>query len=260
VSYDAVVVPSYARPVGCSADTVTTLLRAGVPAGRIQVWVGGGDDPAMLSAYRQHLPDPAVTLLPAPVGLANARNAISAAWPANARLVNCDDDIRAIQRLSPDASRLVDVPNLSVFFAAAFDWSDRQGVGLWGLSPVRNPFFMKGDWVAGLYFAIGQCFGVVNDPKLQLAHGAKEDYERTLLYYERYGAVGRINDHVAHTRPMRGHKGGMQTVAGCDGLPRRDAEHAAITDLKRRWPYLIRDKPARDGFPEIALTQPKGVR
>jgi hypothetical protein len=257
MSYDAVVIPSYGRPQGCANDTVATLLAGQVPAARIQVWVGNGDDPETMAAYRAAMPDPAVTLLPAPVGLARARNAISSAWPAGAHLVHCDDDLRAVRRLRN--GKLEDAPNLSAFFTEAFAYTQKACVGLWGLAPVYNAFFMRQKWQCGLYFAIGQCFGVVNDPAVQLRHGAKEDYERTLAYYTKYGAVARINDHVAHTRPMRGHPGGMQTVAGCDGMDRRAAEREATEEIAARWPYLVRLKKSRDGFPEIALTQPQGV-
>jgi TET-associated glycosyltransferase-like protein len=250
--YDAVVVPSYARADTCAQDTVATLLRGGVPAEKIQVWVGDGGKPEILAAYRAALPA-GTQLFSAPFGLAPARNAISTAWPAGARLVHCDDDIRAIKCLSSDGKRLDDVTNLDHFFSAAFQYAAAQWCGLWGLSPVVNPFYMRNQWRAGLYFAIGQCFGVVNDPKLMLRHSAKEDYERTLLYYERDGAVVRINSHVAQTRPMRGHPGGMQAAN-----PNRRADEAvAVTELKRRWPYLVRDKKSRDGYPEIALTAPK---
>lgn len=248
--YDAVAVPSYRRPETCCRDTLSALLAGGVPAERVHVFIGGGE----AGAYRALLPDKRITLHAAPVGVANAHNAILDTFPAGTRVVCMDDDVRGIQRLTPDG-KLAPAENLHGLFTAAFAYCAEQRVTLWGLAPARNPMFMRRRWRTGLAFAIGQCFGqAVTDPPLRLHAPAKEDYERTLLHYQLDGAVARLDDHVAHTRPMRGHPGGMQTEGN-----RRANEQQAARYLAQRWPGLVHPKPDRDGYPEIALRLPRAA-
>jgi hypothetical protein len=93
---------------------------------------------------------------------------------------------------------------------------------------------------------------MVVDHAHRLTAPAKEDYERTLMHFQHAGAVARLDDHVAVTRPMRTYPGGNQAAY----TDRRAAERAAVAMLRHRWPALVHQKPDRDGYPEIALRLP----
>lgn len=250
--FDAVVIPSYARATTIAQDSVATLIDGGIPPEAITVFAGCPDGQVenTLRAYRSALPK-ALTVRGCQVGLDNANNAITDAFPAGTRIVRVDDDLRAIKRLTPDG-KLEVVTDLVGFFSQAFRFAAAEYVTLWGLAPTANSMFMKPRWRTGLAFALGQVVGIVNVPTIRGTLRAKDDYERTLQHYTHAGAVGRIDDHVAITKAMRTYKGGLQ--AECSD--RRARELDEVGDLMRRWPALVHPAKVRDGFQEIALRLP----
>jgi hypothetical protein len=247
-----VVVPSLNRHGTIAGDTLAALDRAGVPPERIIVLAAAGDrDPEVVERYRAACPG--IEVLGIPVGFVALNRVIAELW-AHEWVVRIDDDVRKIVTTTPDDTKLnglglTEVTHLDGRFREACAWADAEHVTLWGVSPVANPLFMGGQRRTGLLFADGTLSGYRPHPDLVPTRSAKEDYERTLRHYVRDGAVGRITDLAFRSRPLRGWPGGMQT----EHTDRRGAEREATRYLLTTWPYLVREKPARDGYPEVAL-------
>lgn len=230
-----VAVPSHARADVVNAKTLRLLADRGVPAEVVRVFVAPGE----LGHYRSVVdPGLCAEVVPGMPGLAAQRNLISASYPEGTQLVQLDDDLDDVRQRTGDKDH-VPVPDLQVLFRLAFGWCQAAGpdVGLWGVYPVLNPMFMQPRVVAGLYFCLGQLWGMYNThaPHAQVLLDQKEDYERTLRWYVATGAVVRL-DYVA-TKSRMYAAGGMQAD---DQPDRRQLNHRAVHHLVTEYPGLVR--------------------
>lgn len=252
--YDEVAVCSYGRAETVGRDTLATMLRGGVPGEKIKVYT------PQVEEYREALREDAglsgIDVIEAPKGLHNAQNMVLDEHRPGSRVVFADDDVRAVNRLVTRRGKgsLREQGDLPGLFTAAFERAAQERVTLWGLYPVHNAFYMKPAVRVGLWFCIGQLFGVIvtEDRQYGSDEAAKKgDYERTLLHFERDGGVMRMDWLASDCAPMR-------TAAGGNASPERAAEERrAVESLERRWPGLVHRKPDRMGYPEIALRLPK---
>ena len=205
-----VAIPSYARPATLTEKTLPLLLNHNVPQSHIDVHV----IPDQTSDYEKALaPYPGVTLVThdVPRGMMNARNAITRHYPTGTRLVQIDDDVtRIVQRI--DDKTLVDVTDLDELFTIAFDLTDRAHLSLWGVYPVKNPYFMKARVRTDLTYIEGALFGytVKTDETELVTCDDKEDFERSIRFYQRDGGVLRIES-ISMVTKFYTEPGGMQT-------------------------------------------------
>jgi len=153
------------------------------------------------------------------------RNHIHESFPPGTRMVWLDDDITRLCKMTIDQT----VPDLRsskrfplspltkeefwAFIEDAFRDLTSHSLHLFGIYPVKNGFFMK-DLPAkttDLRFIVGCFWGCINpDPPLVLSIEEKEDFERTLILYERDLGVLRYN-HIAPVTSYYKEKGGMQS-------------------------------------------------
>jgi hypothetical protein len=88
--------------------------------------------------------------------------------------------------------------------------------------------------------------------KLRLG-SEKEDYQRTLQFWEADGAVVRLNFVSAKTAYYK-EPGGMQ-----EG-DRVGKQRKTVKAMLKKWPQYIKMNPGRkSGYPEILLVKPKGA-
>jgi hypothetical protein len=116
---------------------------------------------------------------------------------------------------------------------------------------------MKDTVTTDLRFIIGSFWGCVN-PGLSPPDGVrltlgseKEDYQRTLQFWEADGAVVRLNFVSAKTAYYK-EPGGMQ-----EG-DRVGKQRKTVKAMLKKWPQYIKMNPRRkSGYPEILLVKPK---
>lgn len=144
------------------------------------------------------------------VGMKNIRNFITDYFPANKYIVNLDDDIKDIMYLHGD-KKLKSLPKLDTFIRDAFQYSQNVGANLWGIYPVANPFYMNHGISSGLYYIVGCMWGCKNiyKHKIKVTIDDKEDFERSILYYNEDNVVIRYNYITVKTNYYKEH-GGMQ--------------------------------------------------
>lgn len=243
-----VAVISHRRPQRCAERTLAVLEKGGITRDRVTVHVS---DPADVPAYRAAAPGWHIAA-GAP-GLAGNRNHVSSIYPAGQPLVCCDDDIQGIDALMPGGRSLWPVADLHVLFISAFHQAALAGATLWGTAPSSNPFYMRPGTSRGLKFCIGVLHGVINRPAEKLTCHCKDDYERTLLRWEKDGTVIRLDDVVArHT--YDGNAGGLAAINGRTV----DKAQADVHYLMQRWPGVVRLNTTRKSpYPEILLRAPK---
>ena len=127
----------------------------------------------------------------------------------------------------------------------------------WGVYPSANGFFMKPTVTTDLKFCVGPfwgCFNPGKEVRIDIGQGEKEDYQRTLQFWEADGVVVRLN-FVAPKTAYYKEPGGMQD----DGMEARVAKQkTAVAALMKRWPQYIKMNPRRkSGYPEILLVKQK---
>jgi hypothetical protein len=227
--------------------TLRVLKDTGIPTQRIHLFITPGQEPQ----YEATL-DPALYghLHTGGTGLAANRNAATRAFPKHTRLVQADDDLKAIQQLTPDG-KLQTLTNLDPFLQEAFTITRHHKATMWGVYPVPNAFFMRPRISTGLKFLIGQLQGYTTNPTETIQAPDKDDYERTLLRYHADGQVIRFDHITVQANGVRKNAGGLQ-----DGN-RVPKNNQAVTYLMNRWPQNVKPSKTRpDGYQEIRLVTP----
>lgn len=232
-----VAIPSHNRADTINGKTLRTLAEGGVPKERVTVFVA----PSQLPEYRAKLDKGLVgTLVESWPTLQANRNFITRYYDPGTFLVNADDDIQDVVEKVNDTT-VMRIQDLDAFFDEAFTKMLEQSTSLWGVYPSFNPLFMKPVERVGLWFCIGQLFGVLNghEDRNMVSIASKEDYERTLKHWEANGAVVRF-DNVACKSPMYG-QGGLQS----EEFDRHSMNRQEVRYLLSRWPNNVKIQKRR---------------
>lgn len=204
----SVAIPSYRRADTLVEKTLPMLVEGGVDPGRITVFVC--DDERDL--YKEKLSRFGVHLASAKPTLRAARNIIARYYPVDHPVVEVDDDLKGLIRRVDDKT-VEPVKDLHALFLRGFDESDREGARLWGLYPVKNPYFMKDQVTTELKYIGGGLFGLrftgKDDPDFVVLDD-KEDFERSCRFYLHDGKVVRFGN-ISWLTTGYGGAGGMQT-------------------------------------------------
>jgi hypothetical protein len=173
-------------------------------------------------------------------GLANVRNFITEYYPLGTEVVSLDDDISNFMQLNQAGDKLVPLRNLHRVIEDGFKLCKKLNYHMWGLSPVKNAFFMKNQISTNLKFIIGNCYGFINR-RIKVHSDFKDDYELSLENSVRDGGVIRFNNIVATTK--LGAKGGNDLTA--EQRAKQKEHKDFIEFLKKKYPGLVRDNPRR---------------
>jgi len=145
-------------------------------------------------------------------GLGPVRNWISREYYDEGEyIVNMDDDIIEIQKFVSKKEKLSRVENfVKEVIEPGFKACEENNAYLWGVYAAANSFYMDERIVKGLYYIIGSLWGNINrhSEDLVLTLEDKEDFERTLQYYDKDGLVIRNNSITVETE-YYAHSGGM---------------------------------------------------
>lgn len=146
------------------------------------------------------------------VGMMNIRNFIQSYYDEGTRVVCIDDDIKDVVKIEKDGDkRFSELKGLDSFFNYCFAVTEQLGGRYWGIYAAANAFFMKRAICAGLYYLIGSFWGMVvsHSKDLYVTMDDKEDFERSVRAYLKYGKVVRMN-FVTVKSSYYTEKGGMQ--------------------------------------------------
>lgn len=253
-----VAIPTYQRPQQLMEQTMATLRGKRVPMDQVHVFLHQHDP--CLDDYLLMLdlvPGVNVVVTQAQ-GIGEQRTAITEHFPAGTNIVCMDDDIQGV--MSATGRKWADVfqvPDLDLLFTAMFDELHKQGLYVWGLNPVDNPWFLTpGRVSAGLKLVMFTMFGFINRPGHPVHQGTvryKDEQELSLRAWWYDGGVLR-NDGVAV-------KTKFYAPGGCQAAGRswEDVDES-VQSLLVQWPGLIqRSKKRKDKspWPEVQLTYKK---
>ena len=244
-----IAIPTYRRYDTVCDKTLTFLLGSDAKDLPITLFVANeAEKEAYWSALWRRRWQDRVSLVVGKLGLGPQRNFIQSYYPEGTWLWQLDDDIRGLcQRASP--KRLLPLESVKGMAETAFGLCQAHGIGLWGVHPVDNPFFMDPSITFDLRYCPGGCFGVIvrHDSFLDVRLEDKEDFERTLRYYSRDGRVIRLNWVCMKTEGYLG-AGGMQETRT------KERVRQSARQLARWFPTLCRVTPGgKRGFVEVKL-------
>ena len=190
-------------------------------------------------------------------GLAPARNFILESWPIGQWIVMMDDDVTDV--VTCDVSGALVRADLQKVVRYGFETAQDFGCCMFGVYPVANGFYMKNIVTSDLRFCVGPFFGLINPGVgahgIELPLSEKEDYIRTLLAYDRDGAVVRINNVAVKTTYYK-------TPGGMMNTDRLQKQKEAVEYILARWPdrTAIDTRKKKSGYPEIKIKKVKTDR
>ena len=250
-----VVVPSYNRVDGFKKKTLATLQYHKIPPSKIYLFVANEDQKKL---YEEGLePGTVGHIIVGEKGLPQVRNFIFKHFPVGTPLVSFDDDVRGFVRLDGEKLRDVRPAELGDLFDMAFAECKKVGARFWGDYPVPNAYFMSNTITYDLKFIMGSfwgCFNPGSAVQITIGNGEKEDYMRTIQFWEQDHAVVRLN-FLSHKTATYNEAGGLQS----DGQAARIArEKETVAVMLKKWPQYLRANPRRKGpFPEVLLIRQK---
>jgi hypothetical protein len=242
-----VAIPSYKRQETLLTKSLKTLIDGGVPASKIYIFVANKEEH---EEYKKHIPKEMYHELVIGVkGITNQRKFMLKYFPEGQEIVSIDDDVECLYK-SKGTTKLVQVKNIDKFYKEAFERLHKEQLYIWGIYPVRNPFFMKDTVTTNLKFIIGTMYGFINrhNPKLQPSKKIKEkeDYEQSILYYMMDGGVLRYNNITIKTKFHA--EGGLGKIE-----QRFEANKEAAEYLEKKYPQYVSVFHRENGMTEVRL-------
>lgn len=241
-----VAIPSRKRVSLLSETTIPTLLNGGVRPDQITVWVTAEEVEDYKPVAEQF--GVAVRDHGNHAGMANARNGIIRQYDTGTKLVQVDDDIRAIKIKAGDG--LQNLHSADELFRRSFELLDANALSLWGVYAVANAFYMSDRSRIGLNFCVGALFGMIvrSEPWEMASVDEKEDVERSLRAFTRDGASLR-HDWVTLETKYYKQGGGMQA----DGTRTAEFIDASARKVCEQFPELATLWKRKSGRAEVRL-------
>lgn len=242
-----VAIPSYNRENEIIDKTLSTLLDGKVTKNHIYIFVANKQQEKL---YEETIPKNMYNkIVVGKLGITNQRKFISKYFPENQYIVSMDDDVEELLMMK-NPEKLTKIHDLDKFFKDAYKELKKEKLYIWGIYPVRNPFFMKKKISTDLKFIIGVLFGYINrhlkklEPSIQAE--TKEDYEQSILYYEMDGGVLRYNYITPKTK---------FNAAGGLGTDRFERNKKAAEYLKKTYPDIITIFHRASGMTEVRFAR-----
>jgi len=241
-----IAIPTYNRVQEVTNKTLATLKEGGVSKNNIYLFVANKQQ---YDLYEKNVPKNLYNnIIIGKKGITNQRIFISQYFKEGQYVISMDDDVEELEFLKGE--KLVRLKDINNFFINAYKLMKKEQLFIWGIYPVRNPFFMYNEMTFDLRFIIGVTFGFIvrHDKKLKMSTNAetKEDYEQTILYYKMDGGVIRFNNITAKTK--------FNSPGGL-GTDRFERNNKAAEYLVKKYPDIVTRKDRKDGTPEVKLTK-----
>lgn len=250
-------IPSYRRGDSIAEKTLSMLSENGIHPDDVTIFVSDHSD---MLAYRKLLKYGYHIYNTSSDNVVHKFNSIHRHYPIGTPVVFIEDDIESLSKKGPGKNDLLSFTELPIVAEKMFTMCQESQTKLWGISSNANPFYMKDQCSYGFKFIVANLFGFIStrDSFLEVSQQMKSDYERTLLYFVRFGGVCRADGICAITRNYK-NDGGLQEIKDL----RADLEEKGCRYLVRRFPHLIEINEKKSGksmYMELRMkTQKKNV-
>jgi len=241
-----VAIPTYNRSLTISIQTLLFLRLEQYPSHLITLFVA---DSEQARIYERDVPKSLYGQIVVGVkGLAAQRNFISDFYPEGQILLQLDDDVNGVKSMG----------NQSLKELLSRGKDCLHGCGLWGILPNDDGRRFTLATTEHLTHIIGSFFLIRNHKDIRITVEEGEDYERSILYFNRYGRVCRYRGAGVKTTFNKG-SGGLITEdreqrrrAGMDYLVSRYPKACSRimkkdkVDVRLKWKYSIETEPQQD--------------
>jgi len=191
------VIPSYQRPHLIQTKTLRYLRVQGYPSDQILIFVASEDEKRL---YETGVPPHLYgEIIVGRLGLKEQRNFISDYLDEDEIYISFDDDVESLKL----------IPNYTFYdlIRDACNVIGARETGLVGVLPNDDARRFKDSTSTHLAHILGAFFIARNHRDLRITRTAKEDYERSILYWLRYGTVYRSRRGGVQTKYPRGQVG-----------------------------------------------------
>jgi len=243
-----IAIPSYKREKTIKDKTLSYLKDCGMENEIIDIFVADDEE---YKAY-SYLKEEGYNLIVGQKGIRNQREFIVNYYNEGDMILSIDDDIEYLSIL--EGKELIKYMNIDKIITSGFKICKMNKTILWGVSAVNNAFYMDKNISTNLKFIVGCFYGFIVDKdknlKTSVESESKEDYEKTIKVYKKYGKIIRFNYICPNTTYYSG-DGGLNQ----EGYEKRlmASEKAALYLLKEYPEYVSLKGKSSKGFLEIRL-------
>ena len=230
-----IAIPSYQRPHLIQSKTLRYLRVQGYPPEQILIFVASDDEKRL---YETGVPPHLYgEIIVGRLGLKEQRNFISDYLDEDEIYISFDDDVESLKLM----------PGYTFYdlIRDAYNIIGARHTGLVGVLPNDDARRFKDSVSTHLAHILGSFFIARNHRDLRITRTPKEDYERSILYFLRYGTVYRIRRGGVQTKYLRG-------VGGIQSEDRREREIEDVCYLAETYPTLCRRKD-KGNHPDLEL-------
>ena len=201
-----IAIPSYQRSKMISQKTLRFLHEVDYPTKLITIFVANEEEAEL---YKSDIsPDLYGQIITGVLGLKDQRNFIAQSYPEDIIIVQMDDDVDRI--ICPYLS-------FQQILQKAYIELTMNTCGLWGVMPKDDTRCFSDCVTTHLTHILGSFFVCRNHRDIILTTNEKEDYERSIVYFLRYGSVRRYKG--AGVRTKYGlNAGGLQQLGRIDRM------------------------------------------
>lgn len=245
-----IIIPSYKRAHTIVKKTLPYLKECNVDMTNVYVFVA---DQAEYLHYSKELAEgfEQVKVIVGVHTLRAQRNFIIDYFDEGEYLINIDDDIDCL--MQPVDGKLQKLLDFEALVKEGYNKMILHRAKLFGIYAVSNHFFMSDTVSLDNKYICGGFFGniVDKDSALKLELEDKEDFERSILYYKKFGVNVRLNNYTLKTAAYKG-IGGMQETRTKQRI------HDSAVYLAQKYPDYCKINTAKKNkeFTEVKLIQP----
>ena len=227
--------------------TLKTLLDGNVKPNQIYIFVANEEE---RKKYEENIPkEKYYKIVVGKVGITHQRRFIINYFQESQQVVSIDDDVEGVFKAN-GPKKLAQIRDIDTFYKEAFEQLHKDKLFIWGVYPVRNPFFMKPNITKNLKFILGTMYGFINRKSQKLQPSPqikeKEDVEQSILYYLMDGGVLRYNYIAVKTKFHS--DGGLGKKDG-----RFDANEHAAKFLAKKYPKYVTIFHRKNNMAEVRL-------
>lgn len=202
-----IAIPSYKRSKTIGEKTLQYLQDCQIDMAKVYIFVA---DAIEYEDYKHYIDDLGLNIVIGVPTLCGQRNFITNYFEEGDYILNMDDDLEGIY-IKIDDKKYEKTFDLNVICNEGFTLCKTHYTKLWGIGAVLNALFMNLSSSMNLKYIVGCFWGYIIDkrPTLTITLEDKEDFERTILYYQEFGTVARLNRFAPKTNYYK-EQGGMQ--------------------------------------------------
>lgn len=250
-----IAIPSFKRANTLRKKTLAYLEKCSVPEQLIYIFVA---DHKEYETYLAEFPEKKYNIIVGAHTLCAQRNFITQYFQQGEYILNFDDDVDGLFIADFAAKKLFLCDGLNDIATMGHNLMMANNTNIFGVYPVANHFFMDENITTDNRYIVGCFWGCIidHDEELKITLEDKEDFERTIKYFKKFGAIVRIN-HVCVKTNYYKEPGGMQETRT------KQRVHDSAHYLANKYPDYCKINTGKKNqeFTEIKLIQPpKGPR